>query len=259
MYKTEAEHDHHVEKVRGIDKNVKKCIEELYNDGIMKPKQTIPALQARKVKMPAFVVSYKILYDNEECEDVEENDGNQFRIFISSIRLLNSISMSSHVCSDATYKLVWQGFPVLIVSTTDLNKAFHSFGLAICSDEKTKDFEFIFNCIQIGLKKINKDLLKPTALICDAADSIKNGFKNVFGNSYNQTMCWAHMKRIVENRIYHINDKDIAKVIIEDNEMLQLCNSTIVFKLALTLFMKKWKMNNKQTNKPINLRFFELF
>ncbi|CAF3230216.1 unnamed protein product [Rotaria sp. Silwood2] len=178
MYKTEAEHDHHVEKVRGIDKNVKKCIEELYNDGIMKPKQIIPALQARKVKMPAytqlnnylvyykknkysshkisldnFVVSYKILYDNEECEDVEENDGNQFRIFISSIRLLNSISMSSHVCSDATYKLVWQGFPVLIVSTTDLNKAFHSFGLAIYSDEKTKDFEFIFNCIQIGLKK----------------------------------------------------------------------------------------------------------
>ncbi|CAF2949514.1 unnamed protein product [Rotaria sp. Silwood2] len=54
MYKTEAEHDHHVEKVRGIDKNVKKCIEELYNDGIMKPKQTIPALQARKVKMPAY-------------------------------------------------------------------------------------------------------------------------------------------------------------------------------------------------------------
>ncbi|CAF4257093.1 unnamed protein product, partial [Rotaria magnacalcarata] len=50
----------------------------------------------------AFVVSYKILYDNEEYEDdegdedVEENDGNRFRIFISSIRLLNIISMSSH-------------------------------------------------------------------------------------------------------------------------------------------------------------------
>ncbi|CAF4641731.1 unnamed protein product [Rotaria sp. Silwood2] len=83
--------------------------------------------------------------------------------------------MSSHLCSDATYKLVWQGFPVLIIGTTDLNKAFHPFGLAIY-------------------------LLKPTALICDAADSIKNGLKNVFGNSYNQIMCWAHMKRIVENQ-----------------------------------------------------------
>ncbi|CAF4602615.1 unnamed protein product, partial [Rotaria sp. Silwood2] len=45
----------------------------------------------------AFVVSYKILYDNEKYEDdedIEENDGNQFPIFISSLRLLNIISMS---------------------------------------------------------------------------------------------------------------------------------------------------------------------
>ncbi|CAM4800311.1 unnamed protein product, partial [Rotaria magnacalcarata] len=208
IYKNEAEYDHHVDKVRGIDESVKKCIEELYNDGIMKPKEIIRALQARKCSLgeleqwcknnlniptnenEAFVVSYKILYDNEEYEDdedVEENDGNRFRIFISSISLLNIISMSSYVCSDATYQLVWQDYPVLIVGTTDLNKAFHPFDLAIY-------------------------LLKPTALICDAADAIKN----VFGNSYNQIMCWAHMKRNVENRISHINDKDIAKEILED-------------------------------------------
>ena len=78
--------------------------------------------------------------------------------------------------------MVWQGFPVLIVVTTDLNKVFHPFGLAICSNEKTKDFEFIFNSIQIGMGKLNKDLLKPTSLISDAADSIKNGFRNVFNN-----------------------------------------------------------------------------
>ncbi|CAF5115349.1 unnamed protein product, partial [Rotaria sp. Silwood1] len=108
----------------------------------------------------------------EDDEDVEDDGGNKFGIFISSVRLLGIIFMSSHLCSDATYKLVWQGFPVLIIGTTDLNKAFHPFGLAICSNEKTKDFEFIFNYIPIRLQKINKDLLKPTALICDAADSI---------------------------------------------------------------------------------------
>jgi hypothetical protein len=142
---------------------------------------------------------------------MEDDGGNKFRIFISSVRLLNIASMSSHIHTHATYKLVWQGFPVLIVGTTDLNKAFHPFGLAICSNEKTKDFEFIFNSIQIVMGKINKDLFKPTALISDAADWIKNGFKNVFNNGYNQIMCWAHMKRNVENRICHIDDKDIAK------------------------------------------------
>ncbi|CAF4034974.1 unnamed protein product, partial [Rotaria magnacalcarata] len=136
-------------------------------------------------------------------------------------------------------------------------KAFHPFGLAICSNEKTKDFEFIFNCIQIGLKKINKDLLKPTALICDAADAIKNGFKNVFGNSYNQIMCWAHMKRNVENRISHINDKDIAKEILEDIEMLQLCNSTIIFQLASTLssnIVSNWSIERDASS--INVKLF---
>ncbi|CAF3998631.1 unnamed protein product, partial [Rotaria sp. Silwood2] len=103
IYKTEAEHDHHVDKVRGIDENVKKCIEELFNDGIMKPKQIIRALQARKKygshkislggleqwcennqdiptdENESFVVSYKILYNDEEYEDdedVEDDGGN---------------------------------------------------------------------------------------------------------------------------------------------------------------------------------------
>ncbi|CAF3879166.1 unnamed protein product [Rotaria sordida] len=304
VYKTEGEHDHHDEKVRGIDENVKKCIEELYNDGIMKPKQIIRALQTRKMKMPtliqiknylvqykkkkyglhkislgefeqwcddnvevpidenkAFVVSYKILYDNEEYEDdedIEEDNENKFRIFISSVRLLNIASISSHLHDDATYKLVWQGFPVLIVGTTDFNKAFHPFGLAVCSNEKSKDFEFIFNSIQVGMQKINKDLLKPTALISDAADAIKNGFTNIFGSSYNQIMCWAHMKRKVDSRVCQIDDKHIAKEIIEDIEMLQLSNSTEVFKLASTLFIKKWNMNNKQKNQSI-LDFMNYF
>jgi hypothetical protein len=300
LYKTEADHDHRDENVRGIDDNIRKCIEELYTDGIMKPKQIIRALQTRNLKVPttiqlknflvqykkkkygsyvvslgelehwcennlelptdenkSFVVSYKVIYDEEEeeeyddDEDVEDDGDNKFRLFISSLRLLHIASISSHIHADATYKLVWQGFPVLIIGTTDLNKVFYPFGLAICSNEKTKDFEFIFNSIQIGMQKINKDVLKPKALISDAADSIKNGFRKIFDNEYDQIMCWAHMKRTVENRACHIDDKNAAKEIIDDIELLQLCNSKPVFKLALTLFMKKWRMSNKQKNLSI--------
>ncbi|CAF4737801.1 unnamed protein product [Rotaria sp. Silwood2] len=256
VYKTEGEHDHHDEKVRGIDENVKKCIEELYNDEQWCEGNVEVPIDENK----AFAVSYKILYDNEEYEDNEdiEEDGNKFHIFISSVRLLNIASISSHLHADATYKLVWQGFPVLIVGTTDFNKAVHPFGLAVCSNETIKDFEFIFNSIQVGMQKINKDLLKPTALISDAADAIKNGFTNIFGSSYNQIMCWAHMKRKVNNRVCQIDDKHIAKEIIEDIEMLQLSNSTEVFKLASTLFVKKWNMNNKQKNESI-LDFMNYF
>ncbi|CAF0908258.1 unnamed protein product [Didymodactylos carnosus] len=47
VYKTEAAYNHHDDKVLGIDENVKKWIEELYNNPIMKPKQIIRARQSR--------------------------------------------------------------------------------------------------------------------------------------------------------------------------------------------------------------------
>ncbi|CAF1367410.1 unnamed protein product [Rotaria sordida] len=108
------------------------------------------------------------------------------------------------------------------------------------------------------MQVINKDLLRPTVLISDTADAIKNGFRNVFNNEYNQIMCWTHMKRKVKHCICQINDKDIRKEIMEDIEILQLFNSIPVFKLASTLFMKKWNMNNKQQNQSI-LDFLEYF
>jgi len=65
VYKTEAEHDHDDDSSRGISENIKKCINELYMDGIMKSKQIIRALQARNVKTPTaiqiknYLIQYK--------------------------------------------------------------------------------------------------------------------------------------------------------------------------------------------------------
>ena len=303
MYKTETDHDHNDDEVYGIDQNVKQCIDELYKDGIVKPKLIVRALQSRGLKVPtyaqlsnylvyykrkkhgshtislgelhqwcqdhsnvpldenqAFVVSYRIVYDDEyeDDEDVDDTDGRVFRLFLSSVRLLRIGSVASHICADATYKLVWQGFPVLVVGTTDLNKAFHPLGLAICSNEKMKDFEFIFNTLQVGMQKINRDALKPKALVCDAADSINNGFKRVFGDSFDRIMCWSHMKGKIESRVCRIDDRSIAKEMIEDIEMLQLCNSPSLFESATVLFMKKWKHNNKENNQSV-LDFLQYF
>jgi predicted DNA-binding antitoxin AbrB/MazE fold protein len=303
-YTTENDHEHDDDPIRGVNEKVKQVIVELYNDGVMKPKQIMRALEGRKIKTPtyrqlnsylvylrkkkygshqislgeleqwcqdnqsipsdedaAFVVSYEIRYDDEDDEDDEDAQdyrGSKFRMFISSLRLLNITSSSSHINADATYKLVWQGFPVLVVGTTHLNKSFHPFGLAICSNEKTKDFEFIFKSLQTGLVNTNKDLFKPTALVSDAADAIMNGFRKVFDNPYEEIMCWAHMKRKVNNRVCHIDDKLIAKEVLEDIEMIQLSNSKVVFQLASSLFLKKWTMNNKQKNQSV-LDFLDYF
>jgi len=97
-------------------------------------------------------------------------------------------------------------------------------------------------------KKINKNPLKPEALVSDAADAIKNGFRNVFGDSFNHIMCWSHMNWKIESHTSHVNDKEKAKEMLHDIEILQLSNSTSLFELGSTLFMKKWKLNNKEKN-----------
>ncbi|CAF4177471.1 unnamed protein product, partial [Rotaria sordida] len=52
-----------------------------------------------------------ILSNDEEYKD---GGGNKFRIFISSIHLLNIVCISQHIHADTTYKLIYQGFPVLL-------------------------------------------------------------------------------------------------------------------------------------------------
>ncbi len=55
IYKTEVEHSDCVEKVRCINRDVRKCVEALYNDGIMKPKQIIQALPTSGIKIPTII------------------------------------------------------------------------------------------------------------------------------------------------------------------------------------------------------------
>ncbi|CAF3681273.1 unnamed protein product [Rotaria socialis] len=86
--------------------------------------------------------------------------------------------------------------------------------------------------IQVGLEKIKKGLLKASALVSNAADSIKNLLMNVFKDEYNQIMCWPYMKGNVQNRLCHIDDKAVSDEIMNDIEMLQLSNSSTVFELG---------------------------
>lgn len=66
------------------------------------------------------------------------------------------------------------------------------------------------------------------------------------------------MKRNVRNHTCHIGDKAIARQIMEDIELLKLCNSTEAFTLAFRLFFKQLKMNNKKRNQSV-LNFLKYF
>ena len=71
---------------------------------------------------------------------------------------------------------MWQGFPLLVVGTTDKSKQFHPFGVMISKNEDNHDFEFMFDQLKKLLKAVHNFDYKPTVLIADAAEaSAKKG------------------------------------------------------------------------------------
>ena len=113
----------------------------------------------------AFVVAYHVKYgdgdDDDDCADDISDDidhESTFRVFISTKKLLRNSLKSKIIHDDATYKLNWEGMHVLIVGISDLDRHFHPCGIAVCSNEKTSDFEFIFNSLKAGVAKLGEKI-----------------------------------------------------------------------------------------------------
>ncbi|KAG4068613.1 hypothetical protein HA402_004954 [Bradysia odoriphaga] len=175
----------------------------------------------------AFVVNFEINYETP-C----------FRFFFSTKNLLRQTSLSKIVHADTTYKLNYEGFPVLVVGVTDLDRHLHTSGVAVCTEEKTADFSFLFQSIATGMYKILGICYAPTTLVSDAAEAIANGFKAVFGEGVLIIMCWAHVKRAILKR--YKNNPNINDIL-KDLDLLQLSPSTEYFQIGLKIFLEKWK------------------
>jgi hypothetical protein len=178
----------------------------------------------------AFVVSYELTYGKN----------GSFRYFVSSKTLLKMAKDVKKIHADATYKLVWQGFPVLVIGTTDESRQFHCFGMGVCTDEKTDDFKFLFNSLKNGAEKILHFPIDPSTLISDAARSTQNSFKDVFGEDKLVIMCWAHMKKNVVKKVEKLVAQEFQTEILSDIDILQLSQNNDIFDRASILFLDKW-------------------
>ena len=169
------------------------------------------------------------------------NDENKLRIFFTTKRLMRITEKNqTHMCADATYKLIWQGYPVLIVGTTDRVKAFHPFGLAICMNETEEDFRFIFSSVKKASADICNINYEPTKLIADGSPAITNGFTSVFQHLSHRIMCWAHLIRNVDKHLNLISTHKARAEIRVDIERIQLSLNQEIFERAIELFNEKW-------------------
>ena len=272
---------------RGIHPQTREVINSLFIDGVRKPKAIFAALRNRKcsqlpskIQMANYLVSLrnkhlgkrtislgelsawaearKMVPDDDdqafvcgfECSyGQRKKESAFFRVSISTKRLLKLGSRSANIHADATYKLIWQGYPVLITGYSDANRQFHPISLAITMDEAKEDFHFIFAAVANGVSMIYPDDhpgFAPTHLICDAAPAIKNGYTSAFGHEPEKTIsCWAHVVMNMDKQIVRVRDKETRVAIREDIFLLQLCPDEDSFHHAAALFLTKWESSDK--------------
>ena len=102
---------------------------------------TMHSLQSAATKMQVFPENIDEGYVLGSTFDLEERS---FVIVLSTVRM-STHDIGSMIYSDATYKLTWNNFHVIMMGYSDKNRRFHPVIVAIASHETHKQFNFIFD------------------------------------------------------------------------------------------------------------------
>ena len=139
--------------------------------------------------------------------DIDKNWKPYFRFVCTTKRLLMLLKHNSLIASDGTYKLIWQGYPVLMSGTIDRDRKYHPAGICVAITETQVDYAFFFRTLRDVYFKIASVHFHADVLIGDAAPAITNGFVEVFGSCPKRVICWAHVIRNVDGKLKSIKKR----------------------------------------------------
>lgn len=274
LYQTENDHDHDSNESteRGLSERLKEEINKLF-DLHLKPKAIMTALsKVEGLKLPKMsqLRNYlsdrrRALYGNhtislgelerwlQDNSTLPENSHEAFvtayeisekeatfRFVLSSKYLLELAQEVNILHVDATYKLIWQGYPVLIVGTTDKQRKFHALCLAVSTTEQKDDFKLVFKSMKDNIQLLFSSAFRPTILVADAAKNIQNAFNEEFEDS-KVRMCWAHAKRNIQSKVESLVEKAAQRQILADIDILHSLTDQDAFDKATVYFLQKYE------------------
>lgn len=140
----------------------------------------------------AFVLAYE---SSKIFEDLH------FKFCISTPNLLKKFLGVKTIAIDATYKLNWNGFPLIVLGTVDRQKKVHPLLYGCTSHETTDDYTFVFESLNNAIEVFYETSFKPSTLIADGAKSIRNAFYNVciYGIRNHHVLAYVFLKKIFVN------------------------------------------------------------
>lgn len=153
--------------------------------------------------------------------------------------MLKNASEHKNVSADGTYKIMWQGFPLIVVGAIDRQKHFHVTAIVVTSNERKAEYEFVFRSLKEGVEKQSKCAFTPEALISDYAMAIRSAFFSVFGQTQN-IICSVHLFRKLKERGGFLH-KENKKALINDICILHSAPDAETFDHSVLLFLEKWE------------------
>lgn len=122
-------------------------------------------------------------------------DKTDYIVFFTAKTLLLKVADNiTHLCADATYKVNIEGCQLIIIGTTSFTK-FYPLCFALTRNEKKTSYQFVFKSLKDSFQELLDRDLQIDMLMADAADSITDGFKKIFGNEAKRAMCFPHLLR----------------------------------------------------------------
>ena len=174
----------------------------------------------------------------QHIEDSAAEDGvPSFQVTLSTRRLVQLLGKTRHwpLHIDGTYKLTWQGFPVLISGITDVQHRFHPVSLSLVSHEGTNAYLEVFTAQKEALWEESHRQLAPLFVIADGSPAITAASRIAFPECP-RAMCWAHVVRNVDKKLLGVSNVDRRNRFRRDLFVLQLATSPAEFKDAWALF-----------------------
>ena len=131
-----------------------------------------------------------------------ERDGDKdvVSITISSKILLSTLlhqansSLESYFSSDGTYKLLVNGYPVIVLGTVDGSHRYKPVSVTITSGEKDEYYVYVFNSIKSSCLLFLRFNFEPKYATPDSAGAIHNAMEEVFPG-IKIAKRWAHLTR----------------------------------------------------------------
>lgn len=110
--------------------------------------------------------------------DGEGNNLKNLSIFIATPRLIKLTRFkSSHVVTDGAYKLNYNGFPILMIGTTDFSQKYLPYGVMLTKKEDAGDYDYMFKTLKDLALSVENVSFEPYILLVDC---VTKEFRSVY-------------------------------------------------------------------------------